>query len=274
MSLKVKDICCRMGGREILDRVSLEVRDGEFVGLVGPNGCGKSTLLKNIYRSLRPERKAVFVNGSDVLDLSHKELAGEMAVMAQENNMEFDFEVEDMVMFGRYAHKRFLEGDSPRDREDCRKYLETVGLTGYEHRSYLSLSGGEKQRVLLARVLMQESRMIVLDEPTNHLDVSYQYQIMDILTGQNVTVFSSIHDLNLAALYCHRIIFMYNGQIVDYGTPEEVLTQENIKKYFGINSLIGVNPITNKLQITYMPSWITADSPEEKSAVKLGGTSC
>lgn len=131
-----------------------------------------------------------------------------------------------------------------------------MGLSGYEHRSYLSLSGGEKQRVLLARVLMQESAFIVLDEPTNHLDVSYQYQIMDILKGQDVTVFSSIHDLNLAALYCDRIIFMYQGKIVDYGTPEEVLTKENIREYFGIEAQITTNTATGKRQIYYLPGWI------------------
>ena len=129
-------------------------------------------------------------------------------------------------------------------------------MSGYEHRSYLSLSGGEKQRVLLARVLMQESAFIVLDEPTNHLDVSYQYQIMDILKGQDVTVFSSIHDLNLAALYCDRIIFLYQGKIVDYGTPEEVLTRENIREYFGIEAQVSTNPATGKQQIYYLPGWI------------------
>lgn len=103
---------------------------------------------------------------------------------------------------------------------------------------------------------MQESAFIVLDEPTNHLDVSYQYQIMDILKGQDVTVFSSIHDLNLAALYCDRIIFLYQGKIVDYGTPEEVLTRENIREYFGIEAQVSTNPATGKQQIYYLPGWI------------------
>ena len=256
MSLEVKNLSYNIGGKEILNNVFLKVDEGEFVGLVGPNGCGKSTLLKNIYRTFRPERNAVFIDGNDVLNFSFKKMAGEMAVMAQENNMEFDFEVIDMVMFGRYSHKKFLEGDSAADRKLCKKYLQEVGMDGCEHRSFLSLSGGEKQRVLLARVLMQESRMIVLDEPTNHLDVSYQYQIMDILKKQKVTVFSSIYDLNLAALYCEKIIFMYNGRIVDCGTPEAVLTRENIRKYFGIDSQINTNPVTGKLQIYYMPSWV------------------
>ena len=192
MSLQVRNLDYQIGGKSILEQICLEVKDGEFVGLIGPNGCGKSTLLKNIYRSYKPDRDTIFLNEKDVLDFSFKKMAAEMAVMAQENHVEFDFEVRDMVMFGRYAKKKFLEGDSATDKKLCEKCLREVGLTGYEHRSYLSLSGGEKQRVLLARVLMQESAFIVLDEPTNHLDVSYQYQIMDILKKQNVTLFSSI----------------------------------------------------------------------------------
>ena len=256
MSLQVKNLDYQIDGKSILEQICLEVQDGEFVGLVGPNGCGKSTLLKNIYRTYKPGRGTVFLNEKDVLDFSFKKMAGEMAVMAQENHVEFDFEVRDMVMFGRYAKKKFLQGDSAEDKKLWEKCLKEVGLSGYEHRSYLSLSGGEKQRVLLARVLMQESAFIVLDEPTNHLDVSYQYQIMDILKGQDVTVFSSIHDLNLAALYCDRIIFMYQGKIVDYGTPEEVLTKENIREYFGIEAQITTNTATGKRQIYYLPGWI------------------
>ena len=254
MSLEVRNLHYRIGRTEILSDISLTVTDGEFVGLIGPNGCGKSTLLKNIYRTYRPEKGVVFLDGNDILDYSYKKMAAGMAVMAQENVVEFDFPVFDMVMFGRYAHKKFLEGDSVRDRELCRKCLREVGLEGYEQRSFLSLSGGEKQRVLLARVLMQESRLIILDEPTNHLDVSYQYQIMNILKKQDVTVFSSIHDLNLAAIYCDKIIFLYRGKIVEYGTPESVLTEANLHRYFGVDAQVGVNEITGKVQIYYLPS--------------------
>ena len=256
MSLEVKTLDYEIRGKEILKDISLEIHTKEFVGLVGPNGCGKSTLLKNIYRTLRPTYNTVFIDGNDILKLSSRKMARELAVMAQENNMEFDFKVQDMVMFGRYSHKKFLQGDTSRDRELCAEYLAEVGLEGYENRSYLSLSGGEKQRVLLARVLIQESRYIILDEPTNHLDISYQYQIMDILKKQEATVFSSVHDLNLAALYCDRILFMYQGKIVDDGTPEEVLTSENLWKYFQIRAQISRNPATGKLQIYYLPDWI------------------
>ena len=119
-----------------------------------------------------------------------------------------------------------------------------------------------EERVLLARVLMQQSRYIILDEPTNHLDVSYQYQIMDILREQDVTIFSSIHDLNLAALYCDRIIFLYQGEIVDCGTPEQVLTKENIRKYFGIEAQITRNEITGKMQIYDLPKNMAAHSAD------------
>lgn len=253
MSLKVKGLDFTIDGVQLLKDIDLEVREGEFVGLIGPNGCGKSTLLKNIYRAHRPHKNVVFIGETDVLSYTSKALAREMAVMAQENSVEFDFKVRDMVMFGRYSHKKFLEGDSAADRKRCQSYLSEVGLEGYENRSYRSLSGGEKQRVLLARVLMQESPLILLDEPTNHLDVSYQYQIMDVLKKSNVTVFSSIHDLNLAALYCDRILFMFDGSIVDAGTPQQVITRENIRKYFKIDSQVSVNARTQKVQIYYLP---------------------
>lgn len=255
MSLKVKSLDYEIGGNEILQAVSLEIQKGEFVGLVGPNGCGKSTLLKNIYRTLKPKHNTVFIDGNDVLGLSSKKLALELAVMAQENNMEFDFQVRDMVMFGRYARRKFLQGDSRQDRDLCEKLLNEVGLSGYEERSFLSLSGGEKQRVLLARALMQESSYMILDEPTNHLDISYQYQIMDTLKKQKITVFSSVHDLNLASLYCDRIIFMYKGKVVDQGRPEEVLTAENLWEFFHIKAQITRNTATGKQQIYYLPEW-------------------
>ena len=133
MSLQVRNLDYQIGGKSILEQICLEVKDGEFVGLIGPNGCGKSTLLKNIYRTYKPDRDTIFLNEKDVLDFSFKKMAAEMAVMAQENHVEFDFEVRDMVMFGRYAKKKFLEGDSATDKKLCEKCLREVGLTGYEH---------------------------------------------------------------------------------------------------------------------------------------------
>ena len=212
--LTVRGLDYSIDGTEILQDVSLEVPEGTFVGLIGPNGCGKSTLLKNIYKTYRPQKDTVYIDGKDVVSLSAKEMARQAAVVAQENQTEFDLEVLDMVMYGRYAHRRFLEKETEEDLAICRRFLEEVGLKGYENRSFFSLSGGEKQRVLMARTLAQESRLILLDEPTNHLDIRFQYLLMEILKKQDATIFSSVHDLNIAAMYCDRILLMDRGRII------------------------------------------------------------
>lgn len=253
MRLRVEALDHRIDGIQILDKVSLTVEEGGCVGLIGPNGCGKTTLLKHIYKSYKPARDAVFIGGRDVMTLSAKEMAREVAVMAQENPVGFDVDVIDMVMFGRYAHRRFLEGEKKEDSKLCRHFIREVGLKGYEDRSYLSLSGGEKQRVLLARALVQGSKLIVLDEPTNHLDVRFQYQIMQILKKQKVTLFASIHDLNIAAMYCDQVIWMDKGRIIKAGPPEEVITEEDIAQIFKVRSQVTVNPITGKIQVYYLP---------------------
>ena len=251
--LTVRGLDYSIDGTEILQDVSLEVPEGTFVGLIGPNGCGKSTLLKNIYKTYRPQKDTVYIDGKDVVSLSAKEMARQAAVVAQENQTEFDLEVLDMVMYGRYAHRRFLEKETEEDLAICRRFLEEVGLKGYENRSFFSLSGGEKQRVLMARALAQESRLILLDEPTNHLDIRFQYLLMEILKKQDATIFSSVHDLNIAAMYCDRVLLMDRGRIIKAGTPEEILTEENILQIFGIHAQITKNPITQKIQVYYIP---------------------
>lgn len=158
-------------------------------------------------------------------------------------------------MLGRYAHKRLLQDSSEKDHAIAEKYLEEVGMKGYEERSFLSLSGGEKQRVLLARALSQEAELIVLDEPTNHLDIKYQYQIMNILKRQDMTVFTSVHDLNIASLYCDRIVVLKKGKLVKIGTPEEVITPEMIRYLYGIDSEVHMSETTGRPQIQFLPNF-------------------
>ncbi|AWI05783.1 ABC transporter ATP-binding protein [Clostridium drakei] len=259
MKLKVEDLCYKICDYDILNDVNIEIKEGEFVGLIGPNGCGKSTLLKNIYRVCKPYCGSVFIDDININKLSSKDAAKRMSVMIQENNIEFDVNVLDMVLLGRYAHKKLLENNSEEDLIIARQSLKDVGLYGYEDRSFFSLSGGEKQRVLIARALTQKAKLVILDEPTNHLDIGYQFQIMDILKSQKVTVFSSIHDLNIAAFYCDKIFAMDCGRITGYGTPEKVITEDLIKKLFRVNAQIQVNSTTNKISIHYISSSI--DSP-------------
>ena len=254
MKLEVKDITYSIDGKTIVDSVSLEIEEGCFMGLVGPNGCGKSTLLKSIYRTYKPDSGVVYIDGKSTDDMTNRELARELSVMQQENNVEFDMTVFDMAMLGRFAHQKMFGNDMLHERELVREALKEVGMAGYEERSFLSLSGGEKQRTLVARALVQKAPMIILDEPTNHLDIGYQYQIMSILKKQNLTVFSSVHDLNIAACYCDRIILMKAGKIVDVGPPEEMFVPEKIKYLFGVDTQITVNAVTGKPNIVFLPS--------------------
>lgn len=253
--LKVEHLDFSIDKTQILKAIDLNIQKGEFVGLVGPNGCGKSTLLKNIYRIYQPDHGKIYLDGQLVDQVNDKAFAKKMAVMVQENTVEFDLTVIDMVMLGRYAHKRLLQDSSEKDRAIAEKYLDEVGMKGYEERSFLSLSGGEKQRVLLARALSQEAELIVLDEPTNHLDIKYQYQIMNILKRQDMTVFTSVHDLNIAALYCDRIVVLKKGDLVKIGTPEEVITPEMIRYLYGIDSEVRTNPKTGRPQVQFLPDF-------------------
>ena len=228
MSLYVKNLDYQIGNDQILKQISLEIRDGEFVGLVGPNGCGKSTMLKHIYRTYKPKGGTIFLDGKDITEFSAKKMAGELAVMAQENQLEFDFTVRDMVMFGRYAHKKFLEGDTAKDRELCEQCLREVGLTGYENRSYLSLSGGEKQRIAIARAILTRAEVLLLDEATSSLDAELSMQIEQLILSQKETTILNVthrfHESILRQYDC--ILTMHQGKIVEMGTFEELMKKK------------------------------------------------
>ena len=253
IKLETRGITYSIDGKIIIDGIDISVKEGEFVGIVGPNGCGKSTLLKNIYKVFTPDSGAAFIDGNDLAKLSNRKTAKKMSVMQQENIVDFDMTVYDMVMLGRFAHQKLFSGSSEEDRTIVNEYIKEVGLAGYENRHFLSLSGGEKQRTLLARALSQKAPVILLDEPTNHLDIGYQYQIMNILKRQNLTILCCVHDLNIAAAYCDRIILMKNKKIFDVGSPKEMLTRENIKELFDIDTMIIENEKTGRLNIIYMP---------------------
>ena len=161
MKLEVKDIKYSIDQKLIVKGVSLGIEEGDFVGLIGPNGCGKSTLLKNIYRVYKPDSGAVYIDGRALDDMTSREVAREMSVMQQENNVEFDMTVYDMVMLGRFAHQNLWHNDKIREREIVEDAIKEVGMEGYEERSFLSLSGGEKQRTLVARALVQPYSLFI-----------------------------------------------------------------------------------------------------------------
>ena len=253
IKLETKGITYSIDGKIIIDGIDISVKEGELVGIVGPNGCCKSTLLKNIYKVFSPDSGAAFIDEEDLSKLSNRKTAKKMSVMQQENIVDFDMTVYDMVMLGRFAHQKFFSGSSEEDRTIVNEYIKEVGLSGYENRHFLSLSGGEKQRTLLARALSQKTPVILLDEPTNHLDIGYQYQIMNILKRQSLTILCCVHDLNIAAACCDRIILMKNKKIFNVGTPKEMLTRENIKELFDTGTHIIENEKTGRLNIIFMP---------------------
>lgn len=234
--IEAKQVRYGIRSREILRGVDFRVEKGEFVGLIGPNGSGKSTFLKNVYKVLRPQAGELTLMGDDLLAMSNREMAQRLAVMVQEQEAAFDFTVEEVVMMGRQARKRLLESDSREDRALVGEILARTGLASLREQGFSTLSGGEKQRVLIARALVQDTPCLILDEPTNHLDIKYQLQLMELVRVLGRTVVAAIHDLNLAALYCQRLYVMKAGRVAASGTPEEVLTPELLREIYEVEA--------------------------------------
>ena len=253
MKLEIRNLDYSYGESLAVNDVSIDVAEGEFVGLIGPNGSGKSTVLKNVYRALTPDRGSISIDGQDLFGMSHRESALKMAVVGQENDVPFNFRVEEIVAMGRTPHKKMFDIDTPKDREIVEHALAHLGIKDMAKRNYLNLSGGEKQRVIIARAVAQECDFLILDEPTNHLDISYQLQIFDFVSRLKSTVLAAIHDLNMAAMYCDRLYVLKDGAVVLEGPPEEVLTPENIFDVYGVKSLVRSNEKTGKINIIFLP---------------------
>ena len=241
MKLKVENLFYDIDNTNILSDINLQVEKGEFVGILGPNGSGKSTLLKNIYRVLNPTGGAVFLNEENVNLKTGRMIAKELAVVSQELDYGFEFSVKEMVLMGRYPLKSFYEKENDHDEKMVDYALKTVGMEGFKDRSFFTLSGGEKQRVLISRAIAQETDFIIMDEPTNHLDAGYQIKIMDLVRSLKKTVFTAIHDLNMAIVYCDRVIVLDNGKIVGEGKPKDVLTEKLLREMYGVDANIIYN---------------------------------
>lgn len=255
MELKADNLEITLGDAHILKDVSLNVLDKKFVGIIGPNGSGKSTMLKCIYRVLKPDVGAVYLDGENLRNMSPKESAKKLSVVAQHNFYNFDFTIEEVVLMGRSPHKKNLERDNAEDYRIVNECIDKVGMTSFKGRSFSTLSGGEQQRIILARALAQQTQCIILDEPTNHLDIKYQLQLLDIVKSLNLTVLSAIHDLNIAAMYCDYLYAMKDGKIVHQGSVEEVLTCDIIKELYEVDADVTKNKY-GILHVTYYPKHI------------------
>ena len=251
MNIEVKDVSVVLSRKQIVTDASLKVREKEFVGLLGPNGSGKTTLLKSIYRVLKPSSGVVLMDGTDMKAMTYRESARRMGVVSQFNNLSFDFTAMEMVLMGRSPHKRALDRDTEEDYRIAEDALRRVDMLDFRDRSFLTLSGGEKQRIILARALAQQVEMLILDEPTNHLDITYQIQIMDVVKSLGVGVLAALHDLNLTLMYCTYVYVLKEGRIVAHGPTEEVVTEKLIEDVYEVDCSAARNPVSGKLNVTF-----------------------
>ncbi len=257
VNISSEDVSFSVASKCIVDCASIQVNEGEFVGLIGPNGSGKSTLLKTIYRVLKRESGDIYIDDTPIDTLSLRESALKMAVVTQHNYYNFEFKVEDVVMMGRTPHKKSMDLDTKEDYEIVLDALKKVNMLEFKDRMFSTLSGGEQQRIILARAIAQQTPCLILDEPTNHLDISYQLDVLDIVKSSNCTSLCALHDLNLAAQYCDRIYVIKDGKIVCSGTPEEVITENMIKEIYNVSASVERNSKTGLLNISYYPAFLS-----------------
>jgi iron complex transport system ATP-binding protein len=244
VSLCLDHLSVDIAGQRIITDVSLTAGDGQFTGLLGPNGSGKSTILKTVYRVHRPAAGRVLLDGADLLALPARDAARRVAVVAQETVSEFDFTVREMVMIGRTPHKRAFDGDTEADHAAAEQAIERSGCAHLAQRSFNTLSGGEKQLVLIARALAQGADHLILDEPTNHLDIRHQVQILELVAGLGVTILAALHDLSLAALFCQQAYLLSEGRVILGGPPASVLTPPAVLRAYGAEVLVIDHPDT------------------------------
>ncbi|MDF3288072.1 ABC transporter ATP-binding protein [Streptomyces silvisoli] len=240
-------------GRALVDAVSLRAGPGEVLGLVGPNGAGKSTLLRTCYRALRPTSGRVLLDGEDVWRMPGRRFARRLAAVLQEAPADFQLTVRDVVLMGRVPYQRAFHGEGREDRQAVGTALEALGVAELAERRFDRLSGGEKQRVLIARALAQQPSVMVLDEPTNHLDLRHQLDALLLVRKLGVTAVIALHDLNLAAAFCDRVCVLRGGRLLAAGTPEAVLTPRLIADVYGVAAEATRHPRTGKLNIVVLP---------------------
>ncbi|WP_419665136.1 ABC transporter ATP-binding protein [Streptomyces sp. 2-1] len=248
MRLDLEGVAVEAAGVRLVDDIRLAVDSGEFVGLVGPNGSGKSTLLRCVYRALSPAAGTIRIDGDDVHAMSPRAAARVLAALPQESSAEFDFTVAEVVDMGRLPHR---DRTAAGDRSVCADAMARTSVAHLAERGFLSLSGGEKQRVLIARSLAQQPKVLVLDEPTNHLDIAHQLDVLSLVRGSGLTVLAALHDLNLAAAHCDLLYVIDGGRIVASGPPHDVLQPDLLAGVFGVRAHPVRHPETGAVQLLF-----------------------
>jgi len=243
--LAVQGISFSYGRRRVLDRLSLKSQGSEFLAVVGPNGSGKTTLFRCITGFLQLGQGRVLVGGREIGQYARKDLARRIAVVPQISRSHFGFTCQDVVATGRIPYLDWLSGEHRSDRAAVEEAMRETDVWGLRGRLFSRISGGEQQRVIVARALAQEPEILLLDEPTAHLDIAGQIEVMSLIRSladrRSLLAVAAIHDINLAAQYCQRAALLNNGSIESIGGPGEVFTEENIERAFGFRPRIEVD---------------------------------
>ncbi|RLC49314.1 MAG: ABC transporter [Candidatus Cloacimonadota bacterium] len=253
--IKIENVHLAYRNQEVIKELSLHFTAGEFCALIGPNGAGKSTLLKSLVKFLEPKRGKIVFNGKSLADWKHKELAKNIALIPQEFQLQFDFKVRDLVLTGRFPYLGYWQNYSRRDIEIAEEVLRRLDLFSLKDKMFSQLSGGEKQRVSIARALVQETEVILMDEAFANLDVNHQLEIMQIVSKinkeQGKMIILVSHNINLASDYCERIVMLKKGKLIADGHPRDIINSVTIKELFDADFDIVENPISGRPNLVY-----------------------
>jgi len=257
--LACEGISVRFGRSAVLgspEPVTLSLAESDFAAIIGPNGSGKSTLLRTLCRLQKPTTGRVLIDGRPLAEVGTKEVARVLALVAQSPPVPSDMTVTDLVAMGRFPHRGFAEQLSSEDRALVDSAIARCDIEAFRSRRVATLSGGERQRAWIAAALAQQPRILLLDEPTSALDIRHQLAVMDLLRGLNeregITIAIVVHDINLAARACSRVIALRKGQIAADGPPREVLTPTLMREVFGVEAEIGSDPATGAVLCRYL----------------------
>ncbi|MDP9639442.1 iron complex transport system ATP-binding protein [Rhodococcus cercidiphylli] len=251
MRVDYDDVAVDIGGTRIIDDITMSLDAGSIVGIVGANGSGKSTLLRCLYRATEPSTGRIEVGGRDITAITMRENARQVTALTQDSSMHFDFTAREVVATGRLPHNSTFGRNRTRDDDACARASTVADVEHLLDRSFLSLSGGERQRVLIARAFAQQPNVLVLDEPTNHLDIRHQYAVLSAAASLQITVIAALHDLNIAAQFCDRLVVLHAGRIVCAGSPDEVVTEKVLSTWFGIGGHIVTHPRLGVPQVLF-----------------------
>ncbi len=252
--LQLKDVSFAYHRDPVVQRISLQVESGEFIGVLGPNGSGKSTLLKLLGGILNPDSGTVYLKEKPLNDYKRKIIAQSIAWLPQEHAMAFSFRVGEIVLMGRHPYLSPMTFEGQKDFDIAGQAMRTTDTTHLSERQFSEISGGEKQRVMMACAIAQEPEVLLLDEPTTALDIKYQLEIISILDRLNrhdgMTLILAMHDLHLASKYCRRLILIDQGKIIKDGTPEEVLQKEILESVYGVQLKVFHDPEDGSIMIS------------------------